>query len=86
MEMRKFIVEQHPDGRMTWCEYEDSIYDSYKRAYNTALRDVINRLNVEHANYTTMSAITDSDKDRVNYLESAVTCKRLASIIEKMAK
>lgn len=23
MEMRKFIVEIHPDGRMTYCEYEE---------------------------------------------------------------
>ena len=25
MEMRKFIIEIHPDGSMTWCEYEDAI-------------------------------------------------------------
>lgn len=24
MKMRKFIVEIHPDGRVTCCEYEDS--------------------------------------------------------------
>lgn len=24
MEMRKFIIEIHPDGSMTCCEYEDS--------------------------------------------------------------
>lgn len=23
MEMRKFIIEIHPDGRLTWCEYEE---------------------------------------------------------------
>lgn len=23
MEMRKFIIEIHPDGTLTWCEYED---------------------------------------------------------------
>lgn len=85
MEIRKFIIELHPDGKMTWCEYEDS-RDSEISAYNAALRDVKNRLNVEHADYITMSAITDSDKDRVNYLASAVTCKRLSSIIENMAK
>lgn len=85
MEIRKFIVEPHPDGKMTWCEYEDPM-DSEKRAYNTALRDVINRLTVEHAYYMTMSFITDSDKDRAIYLESAATCKRLAHIVENMAK
>lgn len=25
MEMRKFIIEIHPDGKMTWCEYEDAV-------------------------------------------------------------
>lgn len=85
MEIRKFIVELHPDGKMTWCEYEDP-KDSEKRAYNTALRDVIVCLNVEHANYMTMAFITDSDKDRAFYLEAATTCKRMSSIIENMAK
>lgn len=85
MEIRKFIVELHPNGKMTWCEYEDP-EDSEKRAYNTALRHVINRLAAEHANYMTMAAITDSNKDRAIYLESATTCKRLSRIIEDMAK
>lgn len=85
MKIRKFIVELHPDGKMTWCEYEDP-KDSEKRAYNTALRDVIDCLNVEHANYTTMAVITDSDIDRANYLASATTCKRMSRIIENMAK
>jgi hypothetical protein len=87
MEMRKFIIERHPDGQMTWCEYEDPRdYDKKKSVYNTALRDVINRLNVEHANYMTKFFITDSDKDRADYLKSAGTCKRLVHIIENMAK
>lgn len=30
MEMRKFIVEIHPDGHVTCCEYEDS-RDARKR-------------------------------------------------------
>lgn len=85
MEIRKFIVELHPDGKMTWCEYEEP-KDYEKRAYNTALRDVINRLNYEHANYMTMAVITDSDKDRANYLASATTCKRMSCIVEKMSK
>lgn len=85
MEIRKFIVEIHPDGKMTWCEYEEP-EDSEKRAYNTALRDVINRLSVEHANYTMMAFITDSDKDRANYLASATTCKKMSRIVEKMSK
>lgn len=85
MEIRKFIIERHPDGQMTWCEYEEP-EDSEKRAYNTALRDVINRLTVEHANYMTMAVITDSDKDRAIYLESATTFKRMSRIVENMSK
>lgn len=23
MEMHKFIIEIHPDGKLTWCEYEE---------------------------------------------------------------
>jgi hypothetical protein len=23
MEIRKFIIELHPDGKMTWCEFEE---------------------------------------------------------------
>lgn len=23
MEIRKFIIELHPDGKVTWCEYEE---------------------------------------------------------------
>lgn len=37
MEMRKFIVEIHPDGRMTCCEYEDSS-DARKSAWLAGFR------------------------------------------------
>lgn len=85
MEIRNFIVELYPNGEMTWCEYEEP-EDSEKRAYNTALRDVINRLDVEYANYMTMAIITDSDKDRAIYFESATTCKKMSRIVEDMSK
>lgn len=85
MEIRKFIVELHPNGKMTWCEYEDP-KDSEKKEYNAALRDVVNRLTVEHSNYMTMAAITDSEKDCVLYIKSADTCKRMSRIVENMAK
>lgn len=35
MEMRKFIIEIHPDGTLTCCEYEDP-KDEAKAAYNRA--------------------------------------------------
>lgn len=40
MEMRKFIVEIHPDGRMTCCEYEeprDVSESSWLAGYRQAL-------------------------------------------------
>jgi hypothetical protein len=85
MEMRKFIIELHPDGKMTWCEYEDS-RDSEISAYNAALRDVINRLTVEHCNYLSMANFADNDEVRYIYLKLAATCKRMSNIVENMAK
>lgn len=35
MEMRKFIIEIHPDGTLTCCEYEDSA-DAIRAATNRA--------------------------------------------------
>lgn len=35
MEMRKFIIEIHPDGKLTWCEYEDP-NDAIRAANNQA--------------------------------------------------
>ena len=35
MEMRKFIIEIHPDGKLTWCEYEDP-KDAIRAANNRA--------------------------------------------------
>lgn len=35
MEMRKFIIEIHPDGKLTWCEYEDP-KDAIRAANNLA--------------------------------------------------
>lgn len=44
MEIRKFIVELHPDGKMSWYEYEEpahSVFANYKAgaqdAYNTII-------------------------------------------------
>ena len=40
MEMRKFIVEIHPDGRVTCCEYEDS-RDTRKSAWLAGYRQAL---------------------------------------------
>lgn len=40
MEMRKFIVEIHSDGRVTCCEYEDS-RDALKSAWLAGFRQAL---------------------------------------------
>lgn len=40
MEMRKFIVEIHPDGRVTCCEYEDP-RDALKSAWLAGFRQAL---------------------------------------------
>lgn len=40
MEMRKFIVEIHPDGRVTCCEYEDP-RDARKSAWLAGFRQAL---------------------------------------------
>ena len=48
MEIRKFIIELHPDGKMTWCEYEDPS-DSNKKsqwaAWLAGYRQALEHLN-----------------------------------------
>lgn len=44
MEMRKFIVEIHPDGRVMCCEYEEP-RDSRKRAWLAGYRKALAHCN-----------------------------------------
>lgn len=44
MEMRKFIVEIHPDGRVTCCEYEDP-RDALKSAWLAGFRQALTHCN-----------------------------------------
>lgn len=65
MEIRKFIIELHPDGKMTWCEYEDpgdsiektSNWSAWLAGYRQALAH-LNRvvLDYEHKRHTTYAA------------------------------
>lgn len=48
MEMRKFIVEIHPDGRVTCCEYEDSS-DARKSAWLAGFRQALVHCNEQVA-------------------------------------
>lgn len=40
MEMRKFIVEIHPDGRLTCCEYEEP-HEARKSAWLAGFRQAL---------------------------------------------
>lgn len=60
MEMRKFIIEIHPDGTLTWCEYEspsDVAKTSYNRAWLEGYRQALIHCN-EQVN--DLKAVKDS--------------------------
>lgn len=46
MEMRKFLIEIHPDGRLTCCEYEEP-RDACKSAWLAGYRQAIAHCNEE---------------------------------------
>lgn len=46
MEMRKFLVEIHPDGRVTCCEYEEP-RDACKSAWLAGYRQAVAHCNEE---------------------------------------
>ena len=46
MEMRKFVVEIHPDGHLTWCEYEEPL-DACNSAWLGGYRQAIVDCNEE---------------------------------------
>lgn len=41
MEIRKFIVELHPDGQMTWCEYQEPDPYGFMAGGRTAVEKII---------------------------------------------
>lgn len=43
MENRKFIIDLHPDGKMTWCEYEEPNY-SVSANYKAGAQDAYNTI------------------------------------------
>lgn len=74
MEMRRFIIELHPDGEMTWCEIAES--NEYKK-----LADM---LNVEKTYLQLDSNNADNVIDRVYYNgELNAVCKILKYINEQ---
>lgn len=45
MEIRKFIVELHPDGRMTWCEYQEPDPYGFMAGGRTAVEKILAIIN-----------------------------------------
>lgn len=41
MEIRKFIVERHPDGKMTWCEYQEPDPYGFMTGGRTAVEKIL---------------------------------------------
>lgn len=41
MEIRKFIIEIHPNGKMTWCEYQEPDPYSYVAGGRTAVDKIL---------------------------------------------
>lgn len=86
MEMRKFIIEIHPDGTLTCCEYEDpkeSIRAATERAwlagYRQALKHCDDQVNTLKGYKGTClsSALMYQGAESVRYVVSSAYCKYL---------
>lgn len=91
MEMRKYLVTVHKDGRITAVEYEEPqgfVYGSTD-AYNRALRDVKAILEAEKARCEAGKARCEADNIgqgwAYRYFESRyLECRVLETAIEKL--
>ena len=91
MEMRKYLVAVHKDGRITAVEYEEPqgfVYSSTD-AYNQALRDVKTILEAEKARCEAEKARCEADNIgqgwAYQYFESRyLECRVLEPAIEKL--
>lgn len=64
MEMRKFIIEIHPDGSLTCCEYEDpkeSIRAATDRAWLAGYRQALIHCDNELLNLSVFKGSCSSD-------------------------
>lgn len=87
MEMRKYLVTVHKDGRITAAEYEEPqgfVYGSTD-AYNDALRDVKTILEAEKARCEAAKADNIGQGWAYQYLESrCFECRVLETAIDKL--
>lgn len=87
MEIRKFIIELHPDGNMTWCEYEEPEYSvsaKYKAgaldAYNTIISILETRKNKASDMAVNYKFKGDREAWKVKLLDAACTDACIATI------
>ena len=87
MEMRKYLVTVHEDGRITAVEYEEPqgfVYGSAD-AYNRALRDVKTILEAEKARCQANSKIDKYGQDwQVWWSGRSIECGVVETAIEKL--
>ena len=79
MEIRKFIVELHPDGKMSWYEYEDpddSIKKLQRAAWLAGYRQALEHLNRE---------VLDHEKTRHTTYGASVMYQAVASARDEVA-
>lgn len=87
MEMRKYLVSVHKDGRITAVEYEEPqgfVYSSTD-AYNQALRDVKTILEAEKTRCQDNSKIDKYGQDwQVFWSGRSIECIAVGTAIEKL--
>ena len=89
MEMRKYLVTVHKDGRITAVEYEEPqgfVYDSTD-AYNRALRDVKTILEAEEARCKANSKLDKYGKDwQVWWSGHSTECEVVGTTTDKLLR
>lgn len=87
MEMRKYLVTVHNDGRITAVEYEEPqgfVYGSTD-AYNHALRDVKTILEAEKTRCRANSKIDKYGQDwKVLWAVRSIECEVVETAIDKL--
>lgn len=85
MEIRKFIIEIHPDGTLTCCEYEDpkdTARATYNRAWLKGYRQALIRCDAELDNLNAfMGACQSAD---LEYQGAVKVCEHMRILYQKL--
>lgn len=66
MEIRKFIIELHPDGKMTWCEYQEPNPYGFCVGKRRGIDSVLDLISKEVDNMKTV-AVNDESATHTSY-------------------